>query len=328
MADSTKFKRLFDLYERFNNHGQLTVSQMMSDYGVERRTVNRDLLDLQEIGLKLEAREAGGQKVWMVPPRARKVTVDYNLTDLTALFMGRRLFDFLEGTILEDSLDKVYSSIEKRMDRARDFAKAKDLARKVHLVSEGPKRLEERHVECLDDVLTTLLYEEKLRFDYVDAHGKSRKEVVLCPYTLVAFRRGLYVLGRKDGTDDLRTYALERIRNTEWMKGERFDFPKDFDPQKHFESAFYLQTGEPEKVELIFSATTEPFIKIRRFHHTQKTKKRKDGRIEMTLEVPAGEWDFEIENFVLSFHENVEVVSPPALREAVKKRLINALRQY
>ncbi len=38
--------------------------------------------------------------------------------------------------------------------------------------------------------------------------------------------------------------------------------------------------------------------------------------------------DSEIVNFILSFHENVEVVSPPELRVAFKKKLQNALKQY
>lgn len=112
------------------------------------------------------------------------------------------------------------------------------------------------------------------------------------------------------------------------MRGTSFSLPKDFDPEKHFENAFFMQTGEPRKVELIFSKTTEPFINIRRFHHSQKRTRMRDGRIRLTMNVPAGEWDFEIVNFILSFHDNVEVVSPPELREAVKKKLQNALKQY
>jgi proteasome accessory factor B len=328
MADSTKFIRLFGLYERFMNHGQLTIGRMMSDYGVNRRTVNRDLLDLQEVGLRLEAREAGGHKVWMVAQRDRKISVEYNLTDLTALFMGRRLFDFLRGTLLEVSMDKVYASIERRLERTRDFTRARDLSRRVHLISEGPKQLDEVQVESLDAVLDGLLQNRRLRFDYVDARGEGRREVMLEPYTLVAFRRGLYVLGKKDGADGLRTYAVERIRNAESLRGTRFELPEGFDPEEHFASALHMQTGPPARVTLIFSRTTEPFIRIRRFHPSQQVRTLPDGRVEMTLDVPAGAHDFEIENFVLSFHENVEVVSPPSLREAVRRKLEHALGQY
>ncbi len=36
MADKIKFRRLFDLHRRFMSYAQLTVSQMMNNYGVIR----------------------------------------------------------------------------------------------------------------------------------------------------------------------------------------------------------------------------------------------------------------------------------------------------
>ena len=313
---------------RFMNHAQLTVPKMMEDYGINRRTANRDLNDLQELGVELEDRVRGdGLKTWSIPKKARRINVGYNLTDLTALFMGRRLFDFLRGTELEQSLDKVYERIEGQLDREKDLIKASDLARKVYLISEGPKQLGEQHVECLDAIFTGLIEQKKVKMRYRNAQGEANDRVI-CPYTLVAYRRGLYVLGLVDGTDKMRTYAIERIEDAEFIRGTSFDFPADFDPEGHFKNSFFLQTGKPEKVELLFSKTTEPFIKIRQFHHSQKVTRTKDGRIRMTLQVPAGEWDFEIVNFVLSFHENVEVVKPAYLRESVKKKLKSALKLY
>ncbi len=328
MADKIKFRRLFDLHRRFMDYAQLTVSQMMSDYGVKRRTVNRDLNDLEELGVALVSRELpDGHKVWSILNRDRKIKVGYNLTDLTALFMGRRLFDFLGGTLLEESLDKVYENIENQLKKEKDFIRARDLARKVYLVSEGPKKLKKKQIDVLDEVLTGLLENRKLSIDYVNAQGAANKFTVL-PYTLVAYKRGLYLLALIDGSKAIRTFALERIRKAKWQGGTSFELPEDFDPEKYFKKAFFLQTGKPEKVDLIFSKTTEPFIRIRKFHHSQRTKQLPDGRIKMTLRVPVDEWDFEIVNFVLSFHENVEVVAPARLRESVKQKLENALGLY
>jgi len=328
MADRTKVRRLFALASRFNAHARLTVSQMMEDYGVDRRTVNRDLNELAELGLDLVAEELpDGRKVWELAGRARRIQVPYNLTDLTALFMGRRLFDFLGGTLLEESLDKVYESIENQLLRTRDFDRARSLSRKVYLVSEGPKELDPDQVEQLDAVLTALLDEKLLRLHYVSARGVAQ-DLTVQPFTLVAYRRGLYLLARTEGDGRMRTLALERIRAADWVRGSSFEFPDDFDPEQYFEGALFISPGEPEPVELVFTATTEPFIRIRRFHHTQHLQRMRDGRIRMTLEVPAGPDDFEIVNFVLSFGRNVEVVRPRSLRRRVRLELEAALGLY
>lgn len=328
MADSTKVRRLFALAARFNDHARLTVAQMMEDYGVNRRTVNRDLNDLAELGLELEAEELpDGHKVWSLAGRSRRIQVPYNLTDLTALFLGRRMFDFLRGTLLEESLDKVYQSIENQLLRLRDFSQARNLARKVYLVSEGPKELDPEQVEHLDAVLTGLLEQKLLQIHYVSSRGRAENLRVL-PFTLVAFRRGLYLLARVDGSQQLRTLALERIRSAEWIRGSSFELPDDFDPEQHFASALFISPGEPQRVELVFTATTEPFIRIRRFHHSQELERLPGGRLRMVLQVPAGPDDFEILNFVLSFGANVEVVEPESLRRRVREELEAALRRH
>jgi proteasome accessory factor B len=328
MADRTRVKRLFALAGRFNAHARLTVSQMMDDYGVDRRTVNRDLNELRELGLDLTAEElSDGRKVWSLAGRSRRIQVPYNLTDLTALFMGRRLFDFLGGTLLEESLDKVYESIENQLLRVRDFDRARSLSRKVYLISEGPKELAPEQVEHLDAVLTGLLEQKLLRLHYISARGVA-EDLTVRPFTLVAYRRGLYLLGRMEDDGQMRTLALERIRSAEWVRGSSFKLPDDFDPEDYFASALFISPGEPRLVELIFTATTEPFIRIRRFHRSQKISRMRDGRIRMTLRVPAGPGDFEIVNFVLSFGKNVEVVRPASLRRRVRDELEAGLRLY
>jgi predicted DNA-binding transcriptional regulator YafY len=144
----------------------------------------------------------------------------------------------------------------------------------------------------------------------------------------VAYRRGLYLLARLEDADRLRTLALERIHSAEWIRGSSFEFPDGFDPEDYFRDALFISPGEPRLVELVFTASTEPFIRIRRFHHSQRLSRMRDGRIRMTLRVPAGPGDFEIVNFVMAFGKNVEVVRPRSLRRRVRDELEAAVRLY
>jgi proteasome accessory factor B len=330
MVQKTKYNRLFHLHQRFTNHARLTIIQMMEDYDINRRTANRDINDLALLGVHLESETLdNGLKTWFLPASSRKITVPFNLTDLAALFMGRRLFDFSKGTLLEESLEKIYQSIETQLTRQKDFIRLKDLKRKVYVINEGPKRLKPRQVEQLDEILTGLLNNKMVKFEYKRIDGTVNKRTV-APYTLISYKRGLYLLALPDGNDqgDTRTYAIERINKAEALRGTSYKLPKDFNPETHFKNAFFLQTGTPVKVELLFSANSAPFILTRRFHHSQKIKKLDDGRLKMTLKVPAGENNFEIINWIMSFHQHVEVLAPESLRASVKKCLHTALKQY
>jgi predicted DNA-binding transcriptional regulator YafY len=298
---------------------------MMRDYGVDRRTVNRDLVALRDLHVPLTAeRGSDGRKIWRIPTAKRKVDVRFNLTDLAALFMGRRLFDFLRGTLLDESLEKVYQTIENALEKRKDLIRAVDIDRMVYLVSEGPKRLEAGHLEVLDEVLTALFDRKRLRAVYVNTRGE-RREHLLEPLTLVAFRRGLYVVARRADGDSIRTFALERFEEAEWVQGSSFDYPPDYSPQRHFRSAFFIIPGEPEDVELLFEPGSERFIGIRVFHDSQRMRRLEDGRLELLLRVPVND---ELIFWVLSFGSHVTALGPPLLVERVREELCRATARY
>jgi predicted DNA-binding transcriptional regulator YafY len=157
-------------------------------------------------------------------------------------------------------------------------------------------------------------------------HKGKESRFVISPYTLVAYKRGLYVLGAvEEWGGKLLTYGLERITEAEWRQGDGFDYPDDFDPEAFFEKALFIAPGDPRPVELVFTKTIRPFIMPRRFHETQSLSALPDGTLRMTLTVPI---DFETVNWILSFGANVAVVSPPELRDKVKAELARALYQY
>ncbi|MBN2343501.1 MAG: WYL domain-containing transcriptional regulator [Deltaproteobacteria bacterium] len=330
MADKTKYRRLFDLHKRFMFHGRITIKTMMDDYGINRRTANRDINDLISLGVQLENEVLeNGLKVWFLPASQRKITIPFNLTDVAALFLGRGLFDFSRGTLLGDSLDKIYETIETQITREKDLIRLGNLKKKVYSVNDGPKELSDTNIEELDEVLTGLLDEKLIQFEYTSSTG--RKSVLRAiPYTLVTYKMGLYLLARptESDSDAIRIYAIERMNNTEAIRGTSYRLPTNYAPEQYFRDALFIQRGSPEKIELIFDAGSAPFVAIRRFHHSQEVNRLPDGRTQMTLHVPAGTTDFEIVNWIISFHEHVTVISPPHLKEAVRNKLAAALKQY
>lgn len=227
MPELTKTKRLDELKSRFNAGARFTVSKMMREFGITRRTANRDLQDFQELGVALEFEDLpDGHRQWFADIKSRKVLVSYSICDVMSLFLGRRMFDFLENTSLEDSLNRVYRRVEPQLSRPKDLANANKLYQKVYLVHEGPKKLPETAGDILDEVLPGLLYEQRVKVHYVNHKGEDRR-FTICPYTLVAYKRGLYLLGKvEEWNGKVLVYSLERIKGAEWLKGEHFEYPE------------------------------------------------------------------------------------------------------
>ena len=192
MADETKLMRIIEMRDRLQQGARLTIERLCKDYKVDRRTVTRDFGTLEAIGMELTAeRLDDGRKVWYVTARSRRVDVRYSILDVMALFLGKRLFDFLEGTSLGERFDAVYDGIEKQLARHEDAARARSFTRKLYRIHDGPKQLSAKNLEVLDELLTGLLKEKKVALRHVSAAGDTH-DVTLHPYSLVAYKRGLY----------------------------------------------------------------------------------------------------------------------------------------
>ena len=325
MLAMTKSRKIDQLKTRFKEGSRLTIERICLDFGVTRRTANRYLEELKDMDLELRYETlSNGQRQWYAALRSRKIYVSYSIRDVLALFLGRSMFDFLANTSLEDGIGRVYSRIETQLSREKDLANAKKLSQKVCLIHEGPKKLPKKASEILDECLSGLLHEKKIRIWYVNHRGVESK-FTLHPYTLVAYKRGLYIVGLVEENGRVTTYSLERIKSAHYLKEASFDYPADHDPEKIFKEALFIVPGKPVPVEIVFTKSTRPFIRIRKFHQTQRLKDLPDGRIRMTLKVPI---NFETVNWVLSFGANAEVVSPPELKAMVKGELEKAIAIY
>jgi hypothetical protein len=148
------------------------------------------------------------------------------------------------------TLDDVFKKLEITL-RKRDYD-TRNLDRKVFDVNEAPHIYADR-IEHVDDIVTALLREEGLRL----VHGsvaQYQKEFVLEPYTLVVYKKGLYLAGYSHHHKSVRTFSLDGFREIERLKKDHFEYPKDYQPSQLVEGSFGLFGGPRTQVRLLFEA--------------------------------------------------------------------------
>jgi len=325
MRQLNRALRLDEIKNLLSEGARLSLDRIVSEYGISRKTAARDINFVGEMGVELKTEETQLGKVWFASTRSRKISVSYSIEDVMALFMGRKLFDFLANTSFEDSINRVYTRIEAQLCKQKDLDNANKLSQKIFLIHEGPKKLNARSSEILDDCLTSLLYENKLKICYKNAKNRISKTIVH-PYTIAIYKRGLYLLAASETRGgEVRVFSIDRITSAKWLKEDNYVYPVSWNPEDFFKNAFCIVNGTPEKVVIGFSKGSAPFIKGRKFHPSQRIRKQADGTIKMTLKVPV---NFELVNWILSFGPHVEVLSPDKLRQDIAGQLQAALSQY
>src|SRR3954447_13098441 len=218
--DSTEGVSIYDIAERFE---------------VNPRTALRYIQALQRAGEPLYEEISGKRKVWRLMPTARRQSITLSTSQMVALFLSRRVFDFLAGTGFKEDLDDVFRKLEATLKR-KDFTAVRNLDRKVFDVNEA-RHLYEGRIEDVNDIMTALLREDRLCVTHEGVSG-GRKTFVLEPYTLIVYKKGLYIAGRSHHHREVRTFALDGFRDVEWLKGDRFEYPGDYRPEQITEGAF------------------------------------------------------------------------------------------
>src|SRR6185503_3245966 len=163
----------------------VSIYDVAERFGVNPRTALRYLQALLCAGEPLYEELAGKRKVWRLMPTARRQSITLTTAQMIALFLSRRVFDFLAGTGFKEDLDDVFRKLEATL-RRKDSLAVRNLDRKVFDVNEA-RHLYEGRIEDVNDIVTALLREDRLR---VTHEGKS---FVLEPYSLLVYKKGLYL---------------------------------------------------------------------------------------------------------------------------------------
>ena len=325
MAESTQYRyapasRLQQIRTLLASSRGASVYELAEQFGVSVRTAIRYLRALEAAGEHLEERVEGKRKVWRLNQASRRETITLTTAQVVALYLSRRVFDFLAGTGFKEDLDDVFERLEVTL-RKRDID-TKNLDRKLFDFNEAPHLYADR-LEHVNDIVTALLQGERLQVTH-GAVGQYKKTFVLEPYTLLVYKKGLYLAGYSQHHQSVRTFSLDGFREIERLKKDRFEYPKDYHPSQLFEGNFGLIGGPRTRVRLLFDASVGRYVRRRRWHPTQKITKTDRG-VELAMDVSG---TVELTSWILGWGSKVEVLEPESLRDEIAAEAARVAGRY
>ncbi len=306
--------------------GWQPVTAIMERLGVSRATAFRRLKELGDTD-PVERQGEGHRALWRLPSASREHPLHITTAEMVSLAFVRNALGFVAGTGIKEDLDALIDRFSHAL-RTSDYAHWKNLDRKLFDVNEGVYDYggssgggggaEEGKLDVVNDVITQLLREER-----ITCVLKDGRRVKVDPYTLVLYKKGLYLLGFSHEHGKVRTFGLDKIDDTD-RTGEKFEYPRGFDPRAEVTGPFGIIRGPKKHVVIRFDASVAHYVKRRVWHASQKFRDV-DGGIEMTLE-PEG--TNEMVSWVLAFGGKAEVMEPKGLREEVAKEAREAAGRY
>lgn len=150
--------------------------------------------------------------------------------------------------------------------------------------------------------------------------GKSKTHTFpVEPYFVKLFHQRWYLVANNpyyEGTSDsMRIYGLDRVREVK-VENEKFEYPKDFDPQAYFEDFFgtdkYTELDEPLTIRIKVSRFQSHYWDSLPVHSSQKELEILDDGSKIYELRLYPTYDFR--QFLLSQGTEIEILSPDEYR--------------
>jgi predicted DNA-binding transcriptional regulator YafY len=161
---------------------------------------------------------------------------------------------------------------------------------------------------------------------YRSALKKEEERITIHPYALVLHRDSIYCVGLHTGKHEVRTFVLDRMRDTQCAVTDRFELPAGFNIDDYFQGEFGVwRSAQRHRIVVEFDKQAAEYVRMRKVHATQKLASVAGGGVRLTMTV--GDLR-EVTSWLLEWGQRARVLEPPELVEQVKNELRSALAQY
>ncbi len=307
-----------------NTHGK-TVNELVDglnklDFKIGHRQVERDLKMLEEtLALRCDSD--------VVPYRwslLRKVNYAMSLSEAVSWqLVAKTIKNLLPANILHE-VTPYFEQAQKKLDSLKQDNNSATWTEKIRVVEPTLPLVAPRiDITILENIQESVLKQIQIEVIYRAANSSLSKELTLHPLALV--QRGLvtYLVATVNDYVDIRIFAIHRIVNI-WLTQRSAIIPSNFDIDKYIATgALHFGNGEQIHLKLRVANWLKNILQETPLTTNQEISEQDNNIIVkavITL-TPQLEW------WLLSQADGLEVLEPIELREKLAKRLLLAAEQ-
>ena len=298
------------------------VEDLSKMFGTCRRTIFRDLKELQAIGVPYHFdSDTGG---YVIDPEFFLPPVDLDLKEaLSLLMLVHKVRDEIQ---LPFSKSAMLAALKIENNLPGNIRRYCNTVLKNISATVGAQAPVESH-GGLDTVFTQLqnaiTKKRKINLRYNSLADKKIIAVELSPYHLFYNQRAWYVLGHSSLHKSTRTFKLNRIKSIQ-ISDKRFVGGEDFDAHEYFGRAWsMIPEGRIYNIKLKFTPKVACNVTEVKWHSTQQVTYHDDGSATIEFRVDGlGE----ISWWILGYGDQVRIVAPRALRKRVVDMAKNMIK--
>jgi len=332
MANNTA--RLYRIETLIRARGHVSFKTLLDELEVSPATLKRDLEYLRSrMGAPIEYDPFDNVYRFGAAVGAARVQKHelpglwFDERELYSLLMAQQLLagldsDGLLSRHLQPLLDRIHQLLGSAGGGEDGEAAAQRLMKRVKVVSALRRPVPSRFFER---VSAALLARKRLHLRYLTRGRREVSERDVSPQRLVHYRNTWYLDAWCHRADALRRFALDAIEEATVLDKAARDIAMKR-VQAEMDAGYGIYAGGTQRwAVLVFDVQAAQWASREEWHPEQQGRWREDGRYELRLPYVD---DTELVMDLLRQGEQVQVLAPPELVQAVRQRLAAAAARY
>ena len=314
--------RLLQIDEEIRSGKFPNATTLSKKIEVSSRTIQRDIeymRDMYNAPIEFDAYKNG---YYYTEENFYIKSVPLSEGELFSVALFDQLLEQYRNTPLENDLRSVFKKIEMSLPNKITL----DSSFLQNQTTFIPDQMGTINPENFSKIFSALKNRHVLDFEYRPLQKTTWMTRRINPLHAVCQKGNWYVMGFCHDKKDIRVFNFSRMQNVTESK-EKFDIPKDFNPDKYFdkEIGIWLSATKKYIVELLISAEIGTFALERSWNKNQKIEQREDGSVWVSFETTQLP---EVKRWVLGQGKTVKVLGPDELIAQVKEEVVAVLRMY
>jgi predicted DNA-binding transcriptional regulator YafY len=320
-------ERFYKIEMLIRSRGCVSFRELLDELEISPATLKRDLQYLRDrldAPIEYDADRNGYRLAGSAGQVTQLPGVWFSEPEIHALLTMHRLVRGLdEGGVLARHLQPLLDKLHGMLGGTE--AQAAELMQRVRIAGTARRPVPPQAFERVGDAL---LARRRLHLHYLNRRRGERSEREVSPQRLVHHRHTWYLDAWCHRAGGLRRFALDAIEQARVLESAAQEVPVA-EVESALDRGYGIfagaEAGGLQWATLHFDAEAAAWVALEEWHPEQQGRVLPDGGWELRLPfVDATELAMD----VLRHGEHVQVVEPPALREAVRGQLRAALAAY
>jgi len=318
----SRISRVIKLLTTLQAGKNYAVSDLSKMFGTSRRTIFRDLKELQSIGVPYcYDAERGG---YIIGPEFFLPPVNLNLQEaLSLLLLAQKASNQIQLPFKNSAMFAALKIENNLPSGIRQYCNTALRNISTRAGAQAPIRQLGGLETTFARLQNAIAKKRKVNMRYHSLFESKIIELELCPYHLFYNQRAWYVLGHSGLHNSVRTFKLNRIKELQ-PTDKCFIGGESFDVQNYLGRAWsMIPEGRIYNIKLRFLPKVANNVTEVQWHSTQKTTYNDDGSaiVEFCVDGLG-----EITWWTLGYGDQVQVLAPRALRNKIMEVAKNMVK--